>query len=338
MRKLMTKAGFIAAIAILLLFSVACKKNKDENAGELSSDFIGIWENQTTLIKIEDSKNGSYQFYSSSGNVSVSENASGSVGVKNDVLTIGSKKLQINTYPTQKEVSQGGFNTYVVLDQDILYKRPYIEDACTNGIQDNGEKGVDCGGKCEPCPTCSDGILNQDEYEIDCGGSICNACPNCEDGKQNQNETGIDCGGICEPCETNLCSTANGYGENFYNGSTAIAFTATYVTTLSQKVTISMAFTAASPCKAINIQFNSNTFTQMPVNTTQLFKTSGTNACSISFYMQTAILNPLPNGSVYVKRIDQTTFNLKFCKLKANKSNPYLNDGDFSVNLNFSVN
>jgi len=45
--------------------------------------------------------------------------------------------------------------------------------------------------------TCSDGVMNQDETGIDCGG-VCNViCPTCDDGIQNQGEPGIDCGGPC---------------------------------------------------------------------------------------------------------------------------------------------
>ncbi|MGM5487745.1 MAG: MopE-related protein, partial [Nanobdellota archaeon] len=49
--------------------------------------------------------------------------------------------------------------------------------SCDDGVQNQGEEGIDCGGPCEPCtqPTCSDDI-------------------------QNQGEEGIDCGGPCEPC------------------------------------------------------------------------------------------------------------------------------------------
>ena len=50
-----------------------------------------------------------------------------------------------------------------------------------------------------PTPTCNDGIQNQGETGIDCGGP-CTACPTCDDGIQNQGETGIDCGGPCTPC------------------------------------------------------------------------------------------------------------------------------------------
>ena len=48
-------------------------------------------------------------------------------------------------------------------------------ESCTDGIQNQDETGIDCGGVCEPCPipeTCNDGIMNQDETGIDYGG-IC---------------------------------------------------------------------------------------------------------------------------------------------------------------------
>lgn len=47
---------------------------------------------------------------------------------------------------------------------------------CSDGIQNQGETGVDCGGPCTACATCSDGIQNQGETAIDCGGP-CPACP-----------------------------------------------------------------------------------------------------------------------------------------------------------------
>ncbi|MBN2014301.1 MAG: hypothetical protein JW778_03895 [Candidatus Altiarchaeota archaeon] len=51
------------------------------------------------------------------------------------------------------------------------------KESCFDGIKNQGEEGVDCGGPCDPCISCSDGI-------------------------QNQGETGIDCGGPCAPCST----------------------------------------------------------------------------------------------------------------------------------------
>ncbi len=67
---------------------------------------------------------------------------------------------------------------------------------CDDGVMNGEEEGVDCGGPCEPCPTCYDDILNQGEEGVDCGGP-CTACPTCEDGIWNQGEEGVDCGGPC---------------------------------------------------------------------------------------------------------------------------------------------
>jgi len=58
---------------------------------------------------------------------------------------------------------------------------PAPVETCTDGIQNQGETQIDCGGPncpaCPPVPTCTDGILNQGETQIDCGGPNCPACP-----------------------------------------------------------------------------------------------------------------------------------------------------------------
>ena len=46
---------------------------------------------------------------------------------------------------------------------------------CWDGIRNQGESAVDCGGPCTACATCSDFIKNQGESGIDCGGP-CAAC------------------------------------------------------------------------------------------------------------------------------------------------------------------
>ncbi len=57
-------------------------------------------------------------------------------------------------------------------------EKPVIEPlaTCNDGIQNQGETGLDCGGSnCQPCSTanatCNDGIMNGDETAIDFGGS-----------------------------------------------------------------------------------------------------------------------------------------------------------------------
>jgi hypothetical protein len=76
---------------------------------------------------------------------------------------------------------------------------PDTKETCSDGIQNQNEAGVDCGGVCNACKTCTDNIMNQGETGIDCGGP-CDACPTCSDGAQNQGETAVDCGGPCTPC------------------------------------------------------------------------------------------------------------------------------------------
>lgn len=87
---------------------------------------------------------------------------------------------------------------------------------CEDGIQNQGETGVDCGGAdcpdCDNVPTCDDEIQNGNETGIDCGGS-CDPCVNtasCYDGIWNQNEEGVDCGGSCP----NECDPVGGGGGN----------------------------------------------------------------------------------------------------------------------------
>ena len=89
-------------------------------------------------------------------------------------------------------------------------------ETCTDGIMNNGETGVDCGGpNCSPCTTetCTDGIMNNGETGVDCGGPNCSPCTTetCTDGIMNNSETGVDCGGPnCSPCSTGTCDTPSG--------------------------------------------------------------------------------------------------------------------------------
>jgi len=85
---------------------------------------------------------------------------------------------------------------------------PPAAEGCDDGLRNQDEVGVDCGGMCRACPaaeTCFDDVQNQDETAIDCGG-VCEACPGplgtCDDGAQNQGEAGVDCGGPCDACPT----------------------------------------------------------------------------------------------------------------------------------------
>jgi hypothetical protein len=107
-----------------------------------------------------------------------------------------SDKLNPGHFATKIEVSVDGKEVSL---QDAIDTGKFC--SCIDGIQNQGEEEIDCGGPCVACGTCDDGIQNQDEMGVDCGG-VCPACPSCTDGIQNQDETGIDCGGSCSACPT----------------------------------------------------------------------------------------------------------------------------------------
>ena len=50
---------------------------------------------------------------------------------------------------------------------------------------------------------CYDGILNNGEELVDCGGPICDPCDPCENGIWDPllGEQWVDCGGECGPCD-----------------------------------------------------------------------------------------------------------------------------------------
>ncbi len=115
-----------------------------------------------------------------------------------------------------------------------------VKSTCSDGIQNQNETGVDCGGPCLACPNCSDGIQNQNETGVDCGGpcalcqcfngvhdpneigvdcgGFCPQCPSCFDKVKNQNETDMDCGGNCNKCPVGMvCRSSSDCATNYCN-------------------------------------------------------------------------------------------------------------------------
>lgn len=68
------------------------------------------------------------------------------------------------------------FYVCIMMFSVIMFTSCGDDETCTDGIQNQGETGVDCGGECTACVTCSDGIQNGDEEGVDCGGTDCDAC------------------------------------------------------------------------------------------------------------------------------------------------------------------
>ncbi|MFT6338390.1 MAG: hypothetical protein ACJATI_005163 [Halioglobus sp.] len=73
--------------------------------------------------------------------------------------------------------------------------------SCDDGIQNQGEIDVDCGGPfCAPCSDCWNNQLDGNETWVDCGPT-CPCSNTCGNGIQDGCETGVDCGGkCCAPC------------------------------------------------------------------------------------------------------------------------------------------
>jgi len=81
---------------------------------------------------------------------------------------------------------------------------------CNDGVKNDDETAVDCGGSCPKCGEDKSCDINRDCLTGYCNiYSIC-AFPNCNDTVKNGNETGIDCGGgACPACGADKDCEAN---------------------------------------------------------------------------------------------------------------------------------
>ena len=81
---------------------------------------------------------------------------------------------------------------------DVIRKCTY-SPSCSNGILDEEETDIDCGGICAPCA-----LGEECDRDSDCAVGICyeGICTpsTCYNGVKDNGETGIDCGGPCAPC------------------------------------------------------------------------------------------------------------------------------------------
>ncbi len=112
------------------------------------------------------------------------------------VLSEGVHTLQIANRENGVSIDK----LYVTADGDTPSGVGGSSGTCTDGAQNQGETGEDCGGPCPECPMfCGDAVCDGGE-DCDSCSADCGACPSCSDGQQNQGETGIDCGGSCPAC------------------------------------------------------------------------------------------------------------------------------------------
>ncbi len=82
------------------------------------------------------------------------------------------------------------------------------EASCSDGVVNQQESDVDCGGTCGPCAAGKKCVTNTDCVTGACSGGLCGSCGN---GIQDPGEDGIDCGGGCAtPCLAVLDVDAEG--------------------------------------------------------------------------------------------------------------------------------
>ncbi|MDN5327832.1 MAG: hypothetical protein PWP03_470 [Candidatus Woesearchaeota archaeon] len=79
---------------------------------------------------------------------------------------------------------------------------------CDDGIKNQDETDVDCGGSCSKCPAGKSCISDSDCITNYCYEGVCRV-PTCNDGIKNQDETDIDCGGVCGKCEDGKACNSN---------------------------------------------------------------------------------------------------------------------------------
>jgi hypothetical protein len=163
----------------LMVILTTCTKTVDKT----HPDFVGYWRSWNTILDIK--PDGS-AYWGRGG--TTEERVSGKVRIKDQTIIISGgglkKKVRIDAYPHLEQANYTEFNTVLTLENDKFFKDPKISIdylyKCSNGVQDEAETGVDCGGwVCDPCPTCGDHLKNQEEVGIDCGGP----CVPCEEGE-----------------------------------------------------------------------------------------------------------------------------------------------------------
>lgn len=85
-------------------------------------------------------------------------------------------------------------------DSDELSSDTIIaESFCRDGMLNNSETDIDCGGGCEGCADSKSCNSSDDCLSRVCEKNVCQP-PSCNDAIWNGTETDLDCGGSCKPC------------------------------------------------------------------------------------------------------------------------------------------
>ncbi|MGZ3900391.1 MAG: hypothetical protein ACXVNM_09240 [Bacteroidia bacterium] len=180
---------------------------------------------------------------------------------------------------------------------------------------------------------CSDGITNQNETDVDCGGP-CVPCANCDNGIKDGAETGIDCGPNCVSC-TPPCSIAASTSNytlypSGFTSSVSSSSSVNYATYYSSQDEIDVTLSGGY-ISSIKIALcpGFNPISYIPLNQTMVFKTVDYSSFSINnknevtvYYSGnfgfSGIYGAADAGElVYMTKINSTTLRIQFCNIKA---------------------
>ncbi len=119
-----------------------------------------------------------------------------------------------------------------VFSTGCLNEKNKIPPNCFDGILNNGEEKIDCGGDCVPCNPCENGLWDYElgETWVDCGGD-CGECPPHANGCQDEGESGVDCGGTSGIDCSSLCNDGlpNGWEDGVIDPETQQPYDCPYV-------------------------------------------------------------------------------------------------------------
>ena len=175
--------------------------------------------------------------------------------------------------------------------------------------------------------TCTDGIQNQDETSVDCGG-VCGACQSCTDGIKNGTETGVDCGGAsCSTCNSPCVSYTNTTYINMSGVVNASVFA--YVDSQNSAHIVMDINTNAFSISGYDIYLGSSAYSSLAVGAQQVYTVVNSSYSGTSGAMQAGQasvtitqtgFNPTQyygtaGSYIYFKRISTTQMQVWFCNL-----------------------
>ncbi len=119
-----------------------------------------------------------------------------------------------------------------VVDEAHLSSSCVAFESCDDGVRNQDEVDVDCGGSCGVCDVGKACVVNDDcasrmcmngvckstcWYDLECASGLCDsitgqcvaAAETCMDNKKNQDETDTDCGGVCKGCDNGKTCFSN---------------------------------------------------------------------------------------------------------------------------------